>query len=50
MMTEAEILQLYRQRFGYTQQQLAEQLHISSQAISRWETGETLPSIDNLRV
>lgn len=48
MMTEAEILQLYRQRFGYTQQHLAEQLHISSQAISRWETGETLPSIDNL--
>ncbi|WP_164508184.1 helix-turn-helix domain-containing protein [Lapidilactobacillus wuchangensis] len=47
-MQAPEIFQIYRQRFGYTQNQLAEQLHISPQAISRWETGETLPSIDNL--
>ena len=38
----------YRQRNKMSQEQLAEALNISRQSISKWETGENLPSIDNL--
>lgn len=38
----------YRQRNKMSQEQLAEALSISRQSISKWETGENLPSIDNL--
>ena len=31
-----------RMALGMTQQQLAEQLHITNKAISRWETGDSL--------
>lgn len=33
---------------GMTQQQLAEQLHITNKAISRWETGNAYPDISLL--
>ena len=33
---------------GWTQQQLAEQLSVSPQAVSKWECGETVPDIDIL--
>ena len=33
---------------GWTQQQLAEQLSVSPQAVSKWETGESVPDIDIL--
>ena len=39
-----------RKRKGLTQIELAEQLNISRQAISRWEVGATVPSTDNLKV
>lgn len=38
----------YRQKNKMSQEQLAEALNISRQSISKWETGENLPSIDNL--
>lgn len=38
----------YRKRNQLSQEQLAESLNISRQSISRWETGESLPGIDNL--
>lgn len=38
----------YRQRNHLSQEQLADALNISRQSISKWETGENLPSIDNL--
>lgn len=38
----------YRKRNKLSQVQLAEALNISRQSISKWETGENLPSIDNL--
>ena len=34
---------LLRKRNGFTQEELAEKLEISSQAISKWENGHTLP-------
>lgn len=35
-----------REQHGMTQQDLAEKLYVTRQAISRWETGETEPGID----
>lgn len=37
-----------RGRFDMTQEELAEQLGVSRQAISRWETNQTFPNIDKL--
>ena len=30
-----------------TQEQVAERLNVSRQTVSKWETGESLPDIDN---
>lgn len=35
-----------RKKKGWTQQQLAEQLSVSPQAVSKWECGESVPDID----
>jgi len=32
----------------FSQDQIAEMLYVSRQAVSRWELGQTLPSVDNL--
>lgn len=34
-----------RKELGYTQQNLAERLNISFQAVSKWENGSTTPDI-----
>lgn len=39
-----------RAQYGYSQEALAEKLHISRQAISKWELGITLPEIENVVV
>ena len=39
-----------RKAKGLTQKELAETLHVSRQAISRWEVGTAVPSLDNLIV
>lgn len=33
---------------GYTQQALADKLHVSFQAVSKWETGTACPEVDLL--
>ena len=33
---------------GFSQDGLAEVLYVTRQAVSRWELGQTLPSVDNL--
>ena len=38
-----------RKALGMTQQQLADQLHISFQAVSKWETGAGCPNVEILR-
>ncbi len=45
-----ETLALLRKSRGFTQEQLAEQLGVSRQAIARWESGETAPDVYILRV
>ena len=37
-----------RKRKGYTQEQLAEKMGVSPQAVSKWENGWNLPDIDDL--
>ena len=44
-----EKLIIYRKKQGLTQVQLAEKLQVSRQAVSRWEHGTALPSMDSLR-
>ena len=44
----ANKLQKLRKEKGYSQEQLAEELGISRQAISKWERAESSPDTDNL--
>ncbi len=47
-MSIAERLQELRKRSGYSQEQVAEMLGLSRQAISKWESGQGKPEIDNI--
>lgn len=44
----AERLQELRKTAGYSQEQVAELLGLSRQAISKWESGQGKPEIDNI--
>ena len=35
---------------GLSQEKLAEKLFVSRQAVSRWETGETIPNTETLKL
>ena len=41
-------LYILRKRRGLSQEEFAEKIHISRQAVSKWERGEALPDIENL--
>ncbi|MBQ7343401.1 MAG: helix-turn-helix transcriptional regulator [Clostridia bacterium] len=47
-MVVSEKIQLYRKKAGLSQEELARMLFVSRQTVSLWETGQTLPTIDNL--
>ncbi len=49
-MSLPEKLASLRKQKGLTQQNLAETLNVSRQAVSRWEVGAAVPTTDNLRV
>ena len=44
-----EKLQELRKARGLTQQELADRLYVSRTAVSKWESGRGIPSIDSLR-
>ena len=47
-MTFEARLRHYRKQLGLSQEKLAEELHISRQAITKWESGAGTPDIANL--
>lgn len=44
----AENLVKLRQSHNWTQEDLSDKLHISRQAISKWETGSSMPNLETL--
>lgn len=48
LMDLSQQLKTSRQNAGLSQTKVAEQLHISRQAISQWENGKNYPDLDNL--
>lgn len=49
METNDIILKL-RRKSGFSQEKLAEKLYVTRQAVSRWETGETMPNTETLKL
>lgn len=45
-----DILKKLREKNNLTQDQLAERVNVTRQAVSRWETGETQPNTDTLKL
>ena len=48
-MDTKEILHELRAKRGLSQDELAEEVFVTRQAVSRWETGETTPSLETLK-
>ena len=49
-METKEVLRQLRERNNLTQDQLAERVMVTRQAVSRWETGETMPNTETLKL
>lgn len=44
----SKYLQLLRKKYDFTQEDLAQELSLSRQAVSKWETGNTIPDLETL--
>ncbi len=49
-METKQVLYQLRTKAGLSQDALAEKLYVTRQAVSRWETGETVPNTDTLKL
>ena len=49
-MEPKDMLLKLRLERGLTQEELAERLFVTRQAVSRWETGETVPGVETLKL
>ena len=49
-METKDIILALRTRRGFSQEELAEKVFVTRQAVSRWENGETLPNTDTLKL
>ena len=41
-------LKFFRKKCGYTQEQVAERIGVSRQAVAKWENGEAMPDVENI--
>ena len=39
-------LKYFREKYGYSQEELAERFDVSSQSVAKWESEETLPDVE----
>lgn len=44
-----DVLKSLREKHNLTQEQFAERINVTRQAVSRWETGETQPNTEMLK-
>ena len=49
-METKEILQSLRNKRGFSQDDVAQKVFVTRQAVSRWETGETVPNTETLKL
>ncbi len=49
-MPTKEILLSLRQKHNLSQEELASKVYVTRQAVSRWETGETIPNTETLKL
>lgn len=49
-METKDILLDLRKKHNYSQDEMAEKLYVTRQAVSRWENGETVPNTDTLKI
>ena len=49
-METKEIIHELRTRRSLSQDELAEKIFVTRQAVSRWENGETVPNVDTLKL
>lgn len=49
-METKEVLLELRTKNGLSQEALAEKIHVTRQAVSRWENGETVPNTETLKL
>lgn len=45
-----EKLRKYRKKRGFTQKQVSEKLKVSRTTVTKWETGNSYPSINTLKM
>lgn len=46
---KTQIIKDFRQKMFMTQQELADTLNVTIQTVNRWENGESVPSLKNLK-
>ena len=49
-MSTSDIILELRTKNGLSQDELAEKIHVTRQAVSRWENGETIPNTETLKL
>jgi len=49
-METKQVITEIRKKHGLSQDEMAQKLFVTRQAVSRWENGETMPNIESLKV